>query len=67
MYQYFKKIGNTEHVSSWKSKGLFDKIIKPVNTPVNSFALTLTYTGDKIRVKFDGICSQQERITITHE
>ena len=24
VYRYFKKIGNTKRVSSWKSKGLFD-------------------------------------------
>ena len=54
MYRYFKKIGNTEHISSWKSKGLSDKIIKPVNTPVNSLVLTLSYSGNKIRVKLDG-------------
>ena len=59
MYRYFKKIGNTEHISSWKSKGLSDKIIKPVNTPVNSLALALSYSGNKIRVKLDGIILQQ--------
>ena len=27
MYRYFKKIGNTEHISAWKSIGLFDESI----------------------------------------
>ena len=29
MCKYFKKIDNTDHISSWKSKGLSDEIIKP--------------------------------------
>ena len=34
--KYFKKIGNTESISSWESKGLSDEIIKPPNTSDNS-------------------------------
>ena len=29
MYKYFKKIGNTDNISSWESKGLFNEVIKP--------------------------------------
>ena len=29
MYKYFKKIGNTESISSWKYKGVSDEVIKP--------------------------------------
>ena len=29
MHKYFKKIGNTESISLWESKGLFDEVIKP--------------------------------------
>ena len=32
MYKYFKKIGNTDHISAWKSKGLSDEIVKPLST-----------------------------------
>ena len=28
MSKYFKKIGNTKSISSWKSKGLSDEVIK---------------------------------------
>ena len=28
MYKYFIKIGNTDHISAWKSNGLFDEVIK---------------------------------------
>ena len=32
MNKYFKKIGSTESISEWKSKGLSDEIIKPPTT-----------------------------------
>ena len=58
MYRYFKKIGNTEPISSWKSKGLSDEIIKPPTTSDNILApaSALSYIGYKIRVKFDESC-----------
>ena len=39
MYRYCKKIGNTDYISSWKSKGLPDEIIKPPTTSDNSIKL----------------------------
>ena len=53
LYRYFKKIGNTDYISSWKSKGFSDEIIKPPTTSDNSLAPTLSYIGDTARVKFD--------------
>ena len=53
MYRYFKKICNTEHIPSWKSKGLSDEVIKPPNKPLNSLARALSYIGNKIRVKLE--------------
>ena len=53
MYRYFKKICNTEHIPSWKSKGLSDEVIKPPNIPLNSLARALSYIGNKIRVKLE--------------
>ena len=38
MYRYFKKIGNTNRISSWKFKGMSDEIIKPPTTSDNSLA-----------------------------
>ena len=32
MHRYFLKIGNAEYISSWKSKGLSDEVIKPPAT-----------------------------------
>ena len=62
--KYFKKITNTDHISKWKSKGLSDEIIKLPTTTDNSPALN--YVGNKTRVKFDGSCLKQNKITYTH-
>ena len=60
--KYFKVITNTDFVSSWKSKGLSNESIKPPNslTPI------LSYYGTKTRVKFNGSCLQQSKISYTH-
>ena len=39
IYRYFKNIGNTDHLSSWKSKELSDESIKPPAASNNSLAL----------------------------
>ena len=33
---------------------------------LNSLAAALSYIGNKTRVKFDGICLKQDKITFTH-
>ena len=38
MYRYLKKIGNIDHISEWKSKGLSDGIIKSPSTSNDSLA-----------------------------
>ena len=63
MSRYFKKIGNTESISSWQSKGLSDEIIKP---PDNSLAPTLKYTRKKMYAKSNGSCLKQDKITFNH-
>ena len=40
MYKCFKKIGNTEAISSWESKGLPNEIVKP---PDSTLAPTVKY------------------------
>ena len=60
MYRYFNKICNNEHISSWKSKGLFDEIIKPPTKSHNGLAPALSYIDNKTIVKFDGGCLNQE-------
>ena len=53
MNKYFKKIGKTKSVSSWKSKGLSDEVFKPtINN--NSPAPKLEYVSEKLYE--DGSC-----------
>ena len=66
MHRYLNNIGNTECMSSWKSIGLPDEIIKPSNATDNSLAPALSYSGNKTRVKFDEGCLKQDNITFTH-
>ena len=64
--KYFKVITNTDYVSSWKSKGLSAESIKPPTTSDNSLTPELNYYGTKTRVKFNGSCLQQSKISYTH-
>ena len=59
-------ITNTEYVSSWKSKGLSAKSIKPPTTSDNSLTPALIYYGTKTRVKYTGSCLKQPKISYTH-
>ena len=64
--RYFKVITNTDHISSWKSKGLSESI-KPPTTSDNSLTPKLNYYGNEVRVKFTGSCLKQPKISFTHE
>ena len=69
MYKYFKAFSISqylEYVSEWKSKGLSNESIKAISTCDNSFNLTLSYYGTKIRVKFAGVYLKQPKISYTH-
>ena len=69
MYRYFKIIagvGNGSHIYYWKSKGLSDEEINSIKTS-NYSAIPYFHTyGTKIKVKFNGICLKQNKITYTH-
>ena len=64
--KYFKVTSNTDHVSSWKFKGLSPESIKPPATSDNSLTPALNYYGTKTRVKFTGSCLKQPKISYTH-
>ena len=66
MCRYFKNIDNGDHISAWKSKGFSDESIKPPATSNNSLASSLNYIRAKTRVKFEGDCLKQDKITFTH-
>ena len=59
-------ITNTDHVSSWKSKGLSAETIKRPATSDNIFTPTLSYYATKRRVKFIGSCLKQPKISYNH-
>ena len=60
-YQYFKKIGDTDDISEWISKGLsHESIISPDAPAIN-------YIDTKSQVKFDRTCLKQGRFTFTHK
>ena len=62
----FKKTGNADRVPLWKSNGLGNKLIKNPSKSDDSLALTLSYIGNKTRVKFDRGCLKQNKIIFTH-
>ena len=64
--RYFKVIANTLYISSWKSKGLSDKTIKPPVTSDNSLTPLIDYLANKIRLNFTGICLKQPKLQYTH-
>ena len=67
MYRYFKVIANTKYIPwSWKSKGLSDESIKSPATSDKSLSPLIDYLGDKIRLKFNGSCLKQPKLTHTN-
>ena len=63
MHKYFKNIGNTDNISEWKSRGLYNEVIKP---PDNALAPELIYSGKRVYVKFNGSCLKQDKIRFNH-
>ena len=63
----FKKNANSENILAWKSKGLSDESIKPPVASNNNLARSLNYIHTKIRVKLDGSCLKQGKVTFTHK
>ena len=65
--RYFKTASaNDSNILSWKSKGLSNESIKPPTTSNKILNPSLDYVGTKIRVKFNGDCLKQEKITFNH-
>ena len=63
MRRFFKRIENTDHVSEWKSNGLFDEIIKPPSASNNSLTQALSYFGTKTKINLNGNGLKQDKIT----
>ena len=56
-------IANPKYISSRKSKGLSDETIKPPATSGNSLTPMIDYLGNKIRLKFNGHCLKQPKLS----
>ena len=65
IYKYFKT-DSSYHISSWTSKGLSNESITPPSAANNFLTPSLNYLGTKIRVKFNGSCLKQDKVTYTH-
>ena len=64
IHKHFKLNANTLYILSWQSKGISIETIGPPNT---SLFLSISYVGNKIRVKFTGSClKQSNKISYTH-
>ena len=65
MYKYFKA-DDSYHILSWASKGLSNESITPPSPANNFLTPSLNYLGTKTRVKFNGSCLKQDKVTYTH-
>ena len=65
--RYFKIIrANDIDVLSWKSNWLSDESTKPPSTSKKFLNPLLDYVGTKVRVKFNGDCLKQDKVTFNH-
>ena len=58
---------NNSNILSWNYKGLSDESIKPPTTSIKMLNPSVDLVGTKARVKFDGDCLTQEKITFSRE
>ena len=69
MYRYFKRIagvGSGSYTYFWKSKRLSDESINSVTVSNYSITPELSHYGSQIRVKFNGSCLKQDKVTYSH-
>ena len=65
--RYFRTVSaNNSNILSWKSKGLSDESIKPPTTSNKMLNPSVDFVGTKARLKFNGDCLKQEKITFNH-
>ena len=68
IHRYFKTASdNPRIILLWKSKGLFDKSIKPPTTPSKIINPSLNYVGNKARLKFSRDCLKQKKLHLIME
>ena len=60
----FLKIGSTELIAEWESKGLSNEVIK---LPDNTLAAEVKLTGKRMCVQFSGSCLKKDKVTFSHK
>ena len=66
IYKYFRITSTINTTLSWKSKGFFDKTIKPPR-PHTVLAPELSHVGNKTRAEVNGTCLAQNKIIFYHK
>ena len=67
MHRYFKTVNaNDSNILSWKSKGLSNESIRPRTKSNKLLNPSLDFVGTKVRVKPNGDCLKQEKITFNY-
>ena len=67
MRKYFKTDNNSGYISEWKSKGLSNKGMKPLNVDNNNLTPQINYYSHNLRVIFSGSCLQQSKIDYSNK
>ena len=67
IYRFFRRIGNTDHISARKSKGLSDLSIKPCAISDTSLVPSLNHIDFRARRKLDGQCLKKDKLTFNHK
>ena len=65
MHRYIKRVVNSYYILKWKSRGLSNERFKPPSASHVFLNPSLNYFGTKTRVRFNGICLQQDEIIYT--
>ena len=65
--RYFKTVSdNDSNILSWNSKGLSDESVKPSSTSNKMLNPSWDFVGTKAKVKINGDCLKQEKITFNY-
>ena len=57
---------NNSNILSWKSKGFSDESIEPLSASNKMLNPSVDYVGTKARVKSNGDCLKQDKISFDH-
>ena len=66
MHRYFKRIAIVDNIDFWKSECLPDEGLNSITASSHKITPKLSFYGNKIRVKFNGSCLKQGKVTYGH-